>query len=169
LTYTERVNEVRPWFEKVVIPALLRHARNTYGAAMRRALDQAGYGDLPKNGLYIIGGMNLNDKTIPLSQLIKELGVSKQAAGQLVDALIQRKYLARTRDAVDRRKVTIRLSKRGRAAAMIQSAAREKVDAELAARVGVGKVRQLRRALGVLIEMQREQNSSSRACYGITP
>lgn len=42
-----------------VIPALLRHARTAYGGAMRGALDRAGFGDIPANGLYVIEGRSL--------------------------------------------------------------------------------------------------------------
>ena len=81
--------------EDVVIPVLLRHARNTYGSAMRQALAEAGYDDIPGNGLYVIGGLALNRADIPLGQLILELRLSKQAAGQLVDTLVTRGYLDR--------------------------------------------------------------------------
>src|SRR5215469_1199578 len=123
---------------EAVMPVLLRHARNTYGAAMRRALNDAGYDDIPGNGLYVIGGLAVEDANIPLGQLIRELRISKQAAGQLVDTLVTRGYLERSVDKDDRRKLTITLTERGRAAAAIQSAAREKVDAELLAAVGPG-------------------------------
>ena len=76
-----------PWYEQIVMPALLRHARTTYGRAMRRALEEAGYDDMPRNGMYIVGGLALGANTVPLGQLVKELGVSKQAVGQLVDVL----------------------------------------------------------------------------------
>src|SRR5665213_3147225 len=106
------------WFEDVALPALLRHARVTYGTAMRQALERAGYGDVPKNGLYVIGGLAVGAEDVPLGQLIKELRISKQAAGQLVDALVTRGYLDRTIDEQDRRKLTITLTERGRAAAV---------------------------------------------------
>ena len=32
-----------PWYETISMPALLRHARTTYGAAMRGALADAGF------------------------------------------------------------------------------------------------------------------------------
>src|SRR5262249_30862272 len=115
----------------VALPALLRHARNTYGSAMRRALAEAGYDDVPGNGLYVIGGLALDGADTPLSQLILELRLSKQAAGQLVDTLVNRGYLDRAPDKEDRRKLTVSLTERGRAAAAVQAAAREKVDAEL--------------------------------------
>jgi DNA-binding MarR family transcriptional regulator len=152
------MNEEKPWYEKVVMPALLRHARNTYGLAMRQALDAAGYDDLPKNGLYVIGGLALGAGEIPLGQLIEELRVSKQAAGQLVDTLVLRGYLERTVDATDRRKLTVTLTERGRAAAATQAAAREKVDEALLARVGLDNVQHTRRTLAALIDLghQRE-------------
>lgn len=139
--------------EDVVIPALLRHARNTYGSAMRQALAEAGYDDIPGNGLYVIGGLALNRADIPLGQLILELHLSKQAAGQLVDTLVTRGYLDRAPDKEDRRKLTVALTERGRAAAAVQGAARDKIDAELLARVGEDDVNRTRRTLAALIEI----------------
>jgi DNA-binding MarR family transcriptional regulator len=150
------MNNTKPWYEQVVIPALLRHARTTYGVAMRKALAEAGYDDVPKNGMYVIGGMALGGKTVPLGQLVKELGISKQGAGQLVDTLVLRGYLERTEDAEDRRKLNIVLTKRGRAVAATQAAAREKIDAELVARVGEENVLRTRRTLAALIDLGRQ-------------
>jgi DNA-binding MarR family transcriptional regulator len=110
--------------EQPVIPALLRHARYTYGAAMRRALAQAGFGDIPRNGLYVIGGLALGVGDAPLGQLIKELRTSKQAAGLLVDALVMRGYLERTVDKDDRRKMIVALTERGKQAAAAQKSRR---------------------------------------------
>src|SRR5262252_7730035 len=127
--------EEKPWYETIALPALLRHARTTYGSAMRKALDDAGYDDIPGNGLYVIGGLAVDLPEIPLGQLIKELRISKQAAGQLVDMLVNRGYLERSVDKEDRRKLTVTLTDRGKAAAETQEAAREKVDAALLASV----------------------------------
>lgn len=135
------------------MPVLLRHARNTYGAAMRRALNAAGYDDIPGNGLYVIGGLALDRADIPLGQLIREMRLSKQAAGQLVDTLVTRGYIDRSADKDDRRKLTVTLTERGRAAAAAQRAAREKVDADLLAKVGRDDVDRSRRTLAVLIDM----------------
>lgn len=145
-----------PWYEGIVLPALLRHARNTYGVAMRRALDDAGFDDIPGNELYVIGGLAMGANDVPLGQLIKELRISKQAAGQLVDALVTRGYLERAIDKDDRRKLTITLTERGRAAAAAQAAGREKVDAELLASVGPDDVSRTRRTLAVLCDMGRQ-------------
>ncbi len=155
------MNDTKPCFEEVVLPVLLRHARVTYGAAMRRALDEAGYDDIPKNGLYVIGGLALDKVEIPLGQLIKELRISKQAAGQLVDALVLRGYLQRTADGEDRRKLTVSLTERGRAAANVQAAAREKIDAELIASVGKEDVLRTRRTLAVLIDIGHQTGNEA--------
>jgi len=149
--------QTQPWYETVVLPALLRHARNTYGGAMRKALTAAGYDDIPRNGLYVIGGLALGAGDAPLGQLIKELRVSKQSAGQLVDTLVLRGYLERTPDPDDRRKLTVRLTGRGLAAAEVQTAARAKIDAALAARVGEDGVRRIRRALAVIVDLGRNE------------
>jgi len=120
----------------IVTPALLRHARTTYGKAMRRALDDAGYDDIPGNGLYVIGGLALGADDVPLGALIRDLRISKQSAGQLVDTLVARGYLKRTIDTGDRRKLNIMLTERGKAAAAVQDDARAQIDRELGARVG---------------------------------
>jgi len=146
-----------PWYENVVIPALLRHARTTYGKAMRAALEDAGYDDIPANGLYVVGGLALGAGDVPLRQLVRELGITKQGAGQLVDQLVMRGYLTREINENDRRQLTVTLTERGRAAAEVQAKAREAIDAELVARVGEDDVRAARRALGTLIEMRQEE------------
>jgi DNA-binding MarR family transcriptional regulator len=120
---------------------------------MRRALEEAGYDDIPKNGLYVIGGLALGAGDVPLASLIRDLRVSKQGAGQLVDTLVNRGYLARTVDEQDRRRLIVTLTDRGRAAAATQAAARERVDAELLAKVGPECVEHTRIALAALTEM----------------
>ena len=146
-----------PWYENVVIPALLRHARSTYGHAMRQALSEAGFGDIPKNGLYIMGGLALGAGNAPLGVLVKELGVSKQAAGQLVGTLVLRGYLESMVDPADRRKLTVTLTSRGREAASAQAAARERIDAARIARVGLDDLRRTRRTLAALSDIGRNE------------
>ena len=153
----------KPWYETIALPALLRHARTTYGSAMRKALDEAGYDDIPGNGLYVIGGLALGAEDVPLGQLIKELRISKQAAGQLVDALVTRGYLERSVDKEDRRKLTVTLTERGKAAADTQRVARERVDAELAASVGQDDVNRTRRTLAVLIDIGQQSRKTESA------
>jgi|SRR6185437_992500 len=143
----------RPDLPQVPLPALLRHARTAYGLAMRKALAAAGYDDIPKNGLYVIGGLAFGAGDVPLASLIRDLRVSKQAAGQLVDTLVNRGYLARTVDEQDRRRLIVTLTDRGRTAAATQTEARERVDAALLAKVGPKCIEHTRMALAALTEM----------------
>jgi DNA-binding MarR family transcriptional regulator len=138
------------------MPALLRHARLAYSAAMRTELDAAGYDDIPKNGLYVIGGLARETGTHPLSELIKELRLSKQAAGQLVDTLVTRGYLKREVDSEDRRRLTIGLTERGRAAAKVLSAAGATIDAALLLGIGPKDLERARQALFVLVKIGRK-------------
>lgn len=141
--------------DAIAMPALLRHARTAYAVAMRTALAEAGYGDIPKNGLYVIGGLALQAGTHPLSRLIEDLRLSKQAAGYLVDMLVTCGYLDRQVDSVDRRRLTIDLTQRGRGAAKVLIAAGATVDAELLSRVEPQDVERTRRTLLVLVDIGR--------------
>src|ERR1700743_3215757 len=148
-----------PWYDTVAMPALLRWARGTYGEAMRKALAEADCDDIPPNGRYVIGGLALGAGDVPLSVLVRELKLSKQAAGQLVDTLVLRGYLFRETDEADRRRFTISLTERGKHAAEVQRGAREAIDAELVRRAGADSVAAARKALGILIEIGRPKDT----------
>lgn len=150
----------------ISLPALLRGARGAFAAAIRPALAESGYGDIPGNGLFVIGA--IARAGAPLSRIIGHLGVSKQAAGQLVDTLVLRGYLEREVDAEDRRRLTIRLSERGRAAAGIARATIERIEAELVERAGAEAVRHARQVLLALIEL-RHRKPDAAAGTGWTP
>ena len=154
--------DAAPWYEVVSIPALLRHARYTYATAMREALDAAGHDDIPKNGLYVIGGLALGAGDVPLSVLIRDLRISKQAAGQLVDTLVERGYLERAADPNDRRRQIVALTARGRAVAQVQAGATKRIDALLAERAGSAGPGKLRKLLAALVGIghEREREAS---------
>ena len=84
---------------------------------MHAALIGEGYDDIPANGLYVIGGLAVGATGVPIGQLVKELGITKQGAGQLADTLVTRGYVQRTPDESDRRQLIVTLTERGRAAA----------------------------------------------------
>jgi DNA-binding MarR family transcriptional regulator len=144
------VTEDRDWFDDVAFPVLLRAARTAYGSAIRQALTDVGCDDMPRNGSFVIGAIARTGA--PLSEIIKGLGVSKQAAGQLVDTLVTRGYLDRSPDPEDRRRLTVTLTERGRAAAVVIRSVIERVDADLAGRVGAEHVAHTRATLAALIE-----------------
>ena len=140
----------RDWFDEAGFPALLRAARRAYGSAVRGALADEGYDDVPRNGSYVLAAIARTGA--PLGRIIQELGVSKQAAGQLVDTLVTRGYLDRAPDPDDRRRLTITLTARGHAAAEEIRSAVARVDDGLVRRVGPEYVAHARAALAALIE-----------------
>ncbi len=144
--------------DEIALPALLRAARRTYGSAVRAALFDAGCDDVPRNGSYVIGAIARTGA--PLGRIISQLGVSKQAAGALVDTLVTRGYFDRSVDPEDRRRLTVTLTERGRAAADIVRAAVERVDSELETRVGPEQVSQTRATLASLIEIGYDRDEA---------
>lgn len=148
------------WIQEVPLAALLRWGRAAMGGAMRRALEAAGYDDLPRNGLYVIGALARG--SVPLSQIIAELRVSKQAAGQLVDALVLRGYLCRETDPDDRRRLTVTLTERGAAAAAVQRAAGEALEGELLNRLGPEHLAKTRETLALLARIGFEADDRER-------
>ncbi|HEY4125819.1 MAG TPA: MarR family transcriptional regulator [Rhizomicrobium sp.] len=136
------------------LPALLRAARKTYGSAIRKALAKADYDDIPKNGIFVLSAINRSGA--PLAEIIDALGVSKQSAGQLVDALVLRGYLDRCVDDADRRRLTITLSERGLEAAKITGAVVDRIDRALVKKVGREKIAHTRETLLALFALGHE-------------
>jgi DNA-binding MarR family transcriptional regulator len=135
--------------DDVPLPALLRAALLAYGSAIRQAMAAAGFDDVPRNGIYVIGAISRT--AAPLGTIIEWLGVSKQAGGQLVDTLVARGYLDRSIDPEDRRRLKVALTERGRALAAVSRATVERVDAALRRSVGAEYVAHTRATLTALI------------------
>ena len=149
----------QPWYEDVVMPALLRQARRAYGGAMRTTLAERGMDDIPGNGMFVIGALAMTQRDdLPLGWFVRAMGISKQAASQLVDALVSRGYVERREDGDDRRKIVVGLTERGEAAAQAQAEARDRIDAALLAAVGPEDVAAARRALAALAEIAGQHN-----------
>lgn len=136
------------------LPALLRWSRNIYGHAIHEALAQFGYDDIPRNGIYVIAA--IGRANIPLSRIIRELNVSKQAAGQLVDTLVLRGYLRREVDTEDRRRLVLTLSESGRHAADISTRVVNDIEKLLAEKVGSKALAVTRKTLAALGELSRQ-------------
>lgn len=140
-----------PWYADVVLPSLLAAGRTTYGRAIRANLQSAGFGDMPPQGSRVVGGIARNG--LNLTDVSEVLGVSKQAASQLVDTLVVRGYVERIPHPEDRRRMTVGLTARGRSAAQEIRAAIEAVDQSLTDRVGADDLAVARRVLGQLVEL----------------
>jgi DNA-binding MarR family transcriptional regulator len=146
--------------DEVVIPALMRAARGSYAAAIAERLEAAGIDDLPRHGAFVVGGMANHGGSA--ADMIGGLGISKQRASQLVDTLVLRGYLTREVNAEDRRRTTIRLTDRGRAAAAEVRAGIEQIDAELAQTLSPAEFAAMRKGLLVLAQI-RERHATGLA------
>jgi DNA-binding MarR family transcriptional regulator len=136
---------------EVVLPVLLRPGRGVYGMFIRQALAEAGFADMPANGGYVLGLIGTSGAA--LSDVIADLGVSKQTASQLVDTLVVRGYLERSVDPDDRRRVLVTLTERGRAAADVVFATVEEIDARLLAAVGPERLAHTKETLAALVDL----------------
>jgi DNA-binding MarR family transcriptional regulator len=134
--------------EEVVIPALLRAARGSYSHAIGAHLAEAGFEDLPRNGGFVLSGMNYHGGSAV--DMIRGLGVTKQAASQLIDTLVLRGYLTRRLNPEDRRRMTVELTERGRGAAAAVRAGVKEIDAELAQMLTEAEMAGLRAGLMAL-------------------
>jgi len=146
--------------DDVVIPALLRAARGAYGHAIRKALAEGGFDDGPANGAFVLGGMANHE--ITAGDLIRQLGVSKQAASQLIDTLVLRGYLEREVNPDDRRRVNVELTERGVAAGKAIGAGRQAVDDELETMISPTELKGLRTGLVALIEIRERLEDEAR-------
>ncbi len=135
------------------LPVMLRRARATYGTAQRAALTDAGYDDVPQNGLFVFGSLDPAGAPSPLGDLVAGLGMSKQSGGQLVDVMVLKGYVDRQPDPHDRRKLTVALTERGQDAAKVQLGVRDRIDRELADAIGPAGCDALRDSLAALIEI----------------
>lgn len=136
------------------LAGLLRAARRTTANAIRTALEEAGYGDLPVNGPYVMTAVSVGG--IPLAEIIERLGLSKQASGHLVDVLVSRGYLVRETDPSDRRRLVVWPTARGRAAAVVVAKAAAGVESRLVAAVGKADLETTRRVLSSLALLNDE-------------
>jgi DNA-binding MarR family transcriptional regulator len=153
-----------PWYTGVPVPRLMLEARGAYRDAASRALAAAGYDDLPRNGGLVIANL---DAATPdpgftsQADAVAFLRLSKQRSSQLIDTLVLRGYLERRIDPDDRRRMGVRLTERGRAAAAAIQAAIDEIAAQLEARLSPEELRGLRAGLAALAEIReasRDEN-----------
>jgi DNA-binding MarR family transcriptional regulator len=143
----------------VDLPTLLRLARGGYGNTIAAHLGAAGFDDLPRNGPFLIAALAAGRSSAELS---RGLGVSRQAASQLVETLVLRRYLCREVDPADRRRMTLTLTDRGSAAAAVIRAGTEEVDATLARMLSPAQLAGLRAGLVALGQIREQTDDDHR-------
>ncbi len=140
----------RPWYADVPVPQLMREARGAYRDAVRRALAHTGCDDIPRKGSFVLVGLDHSTPEpafSPQADVVDSLGLSKQAASQLIDTLVLRTYLERRADPEDRRRMGVRLTDRGRAAAIAIQTATDAIDASVAELISADDLHGLRAGL----------------------
>lgn len=135
------------------LPTLLRAGLVAYRDRVQAQLAAAGFDDLPRGGPYVLGAMA--NQGGAARDVMEQLGISKQAASKLIDLLVVRGYLARETDASDRRRMSLSVTDRGRAAARIVGTTVGAVEQELARTLDPGDVEALRRGLAALAGLGR--------------
>ena len=132
------------------MPQLMREAGDAYRDAVRQALAGAGCDDIPRNGAFVLASLDHHAPEpafSPQADVVASLGLSKQAASQLIDTLVLREYLERRSDPEDRRRMGVRLTDRGRGAAIAVRTATDAVDATLAQLITADELHGLRAGL----------------------
>lgn len=86
-----------------------------------------------------------------LTDLAGRLGVTKQAAGQLVDELVDMGMLERAPDPADARAKLVRFTKRGKAAIFDGLAVLEEIEGEVERLVGAPRMRTLHEVLTAIV------------------
>jgi DNA-binding MarR family transcriptional regulator len=133
-------------------PALMRAARGAYARSMRAALQEIGVDDLPRNGAFILAGID-NDGG-PRPDLPADLGVTKQAVSQVIDALVSRGYVNRSVDPDDRRRISLELTERGRQVVDAIGRGIDAVDVRLRERASAEVVEAMRTGLAILADIK---------------
>lgn len=121
-----------------------------YRRTVLAALDEAGFGDIPINASAVLGALARRPTTA--GQLADGLSRAKQEVSRLVDTLVDRDYVVRESDPDDRRRLVLRLSRKGQAAAAVVHATvltlDQRMEAELAGRgLNADQIERVGRAL----------------------
>jgi DNA-binding MarR family transcriptional regulator len=138
--------------DEFTTPTLMRSARGAYAQAIRAQLRLAGIDDIPRNGAFILAGIDPSGG--PRQDLPAELGVTKQAVSQVIDVLVNRGYLSRSPDPDDRRRVALELTDRGQTVVEAVLRGVAEVDRQLRERVSADQIEAMRSALIALSEIK---------------
>jgi len=136
-------------YRDLVMPVLLRVARLAYTREIRTRLADAGFDDMPRAGVRVIGQL-AQSPDVSVSEMAVGDRVSRQAASKLVEVLSQRDYISRAPDPEDRRRNIVTLTERGRAASEVVRQAIDDVEAEFIETIGAGALWEARKVLAVM-------------------
>jgi len=130
------------------MPWLLRRVSQRYRNAITAQLMASGFGDLPQRSYWALTA--LAGGADDASQLVNEMGVTKQAISKLVDLVVASGFVDRETNPADRRRTVLRLTAKGRKAVDVIEQAVQSTEQEFAAELGPASVKELTQTLGQL-------------------
>lgn len=128
---------------------LLRQATQRSTEVLR----ERGYGDLRPMHMLVIERLSMS--ATRGTELAENIGLTKQATGQILDRMAALGYVERVPDPADGRAKIVELTERGRQAARASRSNAEETDAHWSETLGPARYRQLRAALASLIASSR--------------
>jgi DNA-binding MarR family transcriptional regulator len=135
------------------LPWLLRQTNQRYRAAIKERLAERGFEELPQPGYWAL--MILAWDSTDASQLIAEMGVSKQAVSKLVDALVNSGFVDRRPNDADRRRTDLLLTAKGRRAAKVIADAARATEENFVTKLGAERFADL---VQMLAELARHED-----------
>ena len=135
------------------IPALLTGVKNAAIQKLFARMDEAGFGDVREGHGCVFGFIDMENGS-RLTDLAEASGFTKQAVGEAVAELERRGYLERAACPEDGRAKIIRLTGRGREAALTGRRIFAEIEAEWAEQLGPEVVSALRKASELIVELE---------------
>jgi DNA-binding MarR family transcriptional regulator len=130
------------------VPWLLRRINQRYRSETAHRLAATGLGDLPQPGIWVL--MAIERGVGEPNQLVRRMGVSKQAVSKLVENLAGAGFVRRAPNPSDRRKTALTLTAKGLRAVRVITAAVQTTEQDLATKLGADRFAQLTAMLGQL-------------------
>jgi DNA-binding MarR family transcriptional regulator len=130
----------------------MRAARGSYKRGVDAELAARGIVDLPRSAGFVLALLDAGSESV--EEIVRGLGVTKQAFSQLIDALVTRGYVLRGQHPQDRRRIVVQLSDRGRIAATAVATGAKAIDDRLRQELTAAELRGLRKGLAVLGEIK---------------
>jgi DNA-binding MarR family transcriptional regulator len=157
------MDDMAPREQPVDLGILLAAGYQEFVRQLRAALTGQGFGDLGRSDGYVLRA--LAGRSMTVSALAERLGITKQGAGQLVDAMAEKAYLERQPDPDDGRARLVALAPRGRAALEAARRFHQGYERHLIRVHGADAVRGLRALLTAIVGEDTADDPRLRALY----
>jgi DNA-binding MarR family transcriptional regulator len=149
-------DEIRAHRETVFLRLLIRVAQTETNELVDR-LHALGHGRVQRAHISVLG--NIHTEGTRLVELARRLGVTRQAASQMVQQIERRGFLERAADPDDGRATLVRHTPAGRALLADALTLMDRIEAEYAELVGSRTMAQMKRALREIADSVDESSA----------